>query len=342
MKLHLYPLVILASLLAPASFGQEKPGHIGEIEFYGRSSLDQSKIREALPVREGDEFNATGETIFNLIERVTETLKRVTGSGPTDVSPICCDSQGNWIIYIGLPGASLRSFQYNPVPRGSVRLPPEALTLYRETMAAWMPAVQKQAAEDVSQGFALSSDPALRARQLAVRDYALRNESLLRSVLESSADAQHRIAAAYLLGYTRQSNAQIAALVRASRDSDDTVRNNASRALGVLATANSKLAERIPAAGFIEMLSSGSWTDRNKAGYVLDALTKWRNPRLLGQLRSNALDTLLEMARWRVNGHAYSARMLLGRIAGIEESRLKRLAENGEAEQIIDALKKKS
>jgi hypothetical protein len=52
------------------------------------------------------------------------------------------------------------------------------------------------------------------------------------------------------------------------------------------------------------------------------ALSKSRDPKLLGQLRSRALESLIEMARWQVAGYAYTARILLGRIASIEETEL--------------------
>ncbi|PYK08500.1 MAG: hypothetical protein DME65_13950 [Verrucomicrobia bacterium] len=87
------------------------------------------------------------------------------------------------------------------------------------------------------------------------------------------------------------------------------------------------------------MLSSGSWTDRNKAGFLLDELSKRRDAKLLSQLHSQALDSLIEMARWRSRGHADFARILLGRIAGIEETRLQQLVDAGQVDQIIQALK---
>jgi len=99
------------------------------------------------------------------------------------------------------------------------------------------------------------------------------------------------------------------------------------------------VAARIPAERFIAMLSSGSWTDRNKAGFLLDELSKRRDPKLLSQLRSQAVVSLIEMARWRSRGHADFARTLLGRIAGIEETRLQQLVETGRVDQIIKALK---
>ena len=44
------------------------------------------------------------------------------------------------------------------------------------------------------------------------------------------------------MGYARQSREQIVAVVRAARDLDDEVRNNATRALGVLVRSNPALA----------------------------------------------------------------------------------------------------
>ena len=195
------------------------------------------------------------------------------------------------------------------------------------------------ATEDDSRGYALSVESDLRAKQLATRAYALHHEGLVRRVLASAEDAEQRIAAAHILGYARQSAEQIQALVRASYDADETVRNNAIRALAVLAQSNPRVAARIPAEHFIAMLSSGSWTDRNKAGFLLDELSKRRDPKLLTELRSRALDSLIEMARWRSRGHAGFARILLGRIAGIEETRLQQLVETGQVDQIIKALK---
>jgi len=62
--------------------------------------------------------------------------------------------------------------------------------------------------------------------------------------------------------------------------------------------------------------------DRNKAGLWLAALAVSRSPQLLERLRTNALPSLIEMARWGNPGHAYSYRVLLGRIAGLDETRI--------------------
>ncbi|HJS24824.1 MAG TPA: hypothetical protein VJ751_10760 [Pyrinomonadaceae bacterium] len=328
--------ILLMALAFGAAWGQTEPRRIGSIDFYGYAGLNLEQIKSALPLHVGDLYPSPFETIEGIQKAVTSVI----GRPPTDVSPVCCDAQGNYMIYIGLPGTSIKHTEFNPVPTGSTHFPAKIIELYEQTMDANSASVLKgNAREDTSKGYALSiSDSALRAKQLAVRAYAIQHEKLIRDVLDSSSDERQRIVAAYLLGYARQSRQQLAYLVRASHDANETVRNNATRALGVLAESSPRVAARIPAGGFIRMLSSGSWTDRNKATWVLISLTRSRDPKLLAQLRSEALVSLLEMARWRSSGHAYDARILLARIAGIEEKRAEQLANGDNIDEIMKSL----
>jgi hypothetical protein len=192
--------------------------------------------------------------------------------------------------------------------------------------------------EDDSRGYALSLDPEARAKQLALHAYAARHAALVRRVLESARDAEQRQIAAEVLGYAGLSREQVRALVRASRDVDDGVRNNAMRALGVLARSSARAAALIPAEGLIELMNSGTWSDRNKSAAVLSILTAQRDPRLLELLRRRALTSLVEMARWHFPGHADGARLMLGRMAGVEEKTLAEMVARGEIEPIIGAV----
>ena len=70
---------------------------------------------------------------------------------------------------------------------------------------------------------------------------------------------------------------------------------------------------------------------------MLLSLTQSRDPKLLAQLRSEALVPLIEMARWR-GGHAFDIRILLARIAGIDEERANRLANADNIDEIMKAL----
>jgi hypothetical protein len=322
-SLALFPLQALAA------------GLIGHIEFYGYKGIDADAVRKALPVREGDPYADTTK------EQVREAVANSIGRAPTDVTIVCCDDDRNRLIFIGLPGASSKSFQYNPEPGGNSRVSSEVVSLYDRLSRALAAAVRKggpQIREDESAGYSLIGDPVVRPLQLQMRSYALKNERESLLALQSSSSAQHRRIAAEVLGYARHSRRQVLALAQAARDSDSETRNNAVRALSVLARSKAEFVNEIPPDVFIEMLKSGVWTDRNKGASLLASLTARRDPELLAKLRLNALDALIEMSLWRRPGHAYSARMILGRIAGLPEKRLQEIAWNGSAEDIVGAV----
>lgn len=300
-----------------------------------------AQLRQELPVKEGDEFRFdSGEATF---ARIKQVVRQTTGRDATDVNFVCCDDRGAAMIFIGLPGSTYRPFKYNPVlssrdPSDNPQLPAEIVALVEKAAELAHEAAQKEPREDRSQGYALSLYPPFREVQLKIREYALDHAALLHRVLYMSSDAKQRSAAVFALGYAMQTDAQLASLVWASRDPSSGVRNDATRALAVLAESDARAAGRISTAYFVAMLSSGSWSDRNKAAMLLSVLTATRNPTLLGALRKNALGALIEMARWRNAGHAYHARMILGRMAGIEETRLEELANKGQVDEILGKL----
>ena len=327
-------LLLIIIFLAPVAEAQDKPVRIGEVEFFGYAGMDLDKIRGALPFHAGDEISR--EKWEQMQELAPQAVKQVTGNAPTEVSALCCDDAGNLIIFIGLSGRPVR---YLPKPKGTARLPANVISLYEEFLKAVEEATRRgAAAEEYSNGYALAEYPPLRAIQLRMRAYAVGHAPLLRDVLANSVDEKQRVAASELLGYARKSRSQITALVRANRDSNAGVRNNATRALGVLVKSDPQLSRQIAPDSFIEMLLSSTWTDMNKASFVLSELTKGREPKLLAQLRKpEVLERLVEMARWRTN-HANVARAMLGRIAGIEETRLQQLIASGQVDVILAAL----
>ncbi len=297
---------------------------VGSLEYFGTKDVDVEKVRRSLNALEGEQMNL--EDLPKLTTQVKTSVKSTIGAEPTDVATVCCDGHDRWTIYIGLTGKNSQPIKYNPTPKGKVHFQPEVVTLYQQAMDLLMESVHAQAKEERTEGYALSSYPPLRAKQMAMREYALGHAALIRQVLNDSADKEQRVVAAQLLGYAAQDDLQIRSLLLASRDREETVRNNAVRALGVLAESNTTIARKIPAQGFIDMLNSGGWTDRNKVGYLLSILTKSREPHLLNLIREGALDSLLEMAVWRDYGHAQSSRFILGRIAGIPEDNLPQIA----------------
>ena len=70
------------------------------------------------------------------------------------------------------------------------------------------------------------------------------------------------------------------------------VRNNAIRVLAVLASHDTGIARQIPLHPFLPMLHSLTWSDRNKALFLLDPVTAARDPRMIQSLRSQAIEPL--------------------------------------------------
>jgi hypothetical protein len=310
------PLLILA---LAASLGARD--RIAYIEFFGYQGIDAEAVRKALPFREGDKISK------NIEEQARSAVKRVTGRDATDVAEVCCTSKSDYAVFIGLPGQSSRAFELNPAPQGDVTPPPELTALSRKLDRAEEAAFQKgMSQEDGSPGYRLSKEPGARAAELALREYALHHEDEIIRVLESSGNADRRSMAADALGYGARTPRQMAALVHAARDADSDVRNNSTRALGEILRGDPSVATQIPPDTFIDMIRSGIWTDRNKSSAVLWPLTQSRDPQLLARLKSEAGDALLEMARWRAEDWAVTARVVLGRIAGIPEERIVQLA----------------
>ncbi len=326
-------MAVLTFALAAILSGQQSV--LRHIDFFGYEGFDIASIRNALPFHEGDGVTISKALGDEWKREGREVVRRLSSKDPTDIAIVSYEG-ANLLVYIGLPGKSASRVKYNPVPTGHARLPPNPVKLHEEMENALINAVEKGATgADNSNGYTLSTDPALRANELALREYAVQNGPSIIRVLASASDPVHRAIAATALGYARQTDEQVAALVNASFDPDSAVRNNAVRALAVLVEAKPEAGRRIPADRFIDLLRSGLWTDRNKAGFLLLSLTKSRDPALLGQLRSQALAPLLEMARWGTAGHAYFARILLGRIAGIEEGRLSELVQAGQVDAIL-------
>ena len=326
--------MVLIAFGRPAS-GQNIRLKIGNIELFGVGGVDTGRIRASLPSLEGREISVA--EVGELKAAIKQAITKTTGHPPTDVAFMCCDARGMTTIYIGLKTTARDTLHYKPSPSGSIHLPDQAIRLYDELEKLEVDALQMKTVEDNSKGYALSSYEPLRKKQLGLREYALKHERLLHRVALNSGNSHQRAIAADMLGYARRSKAQITTLFSASRDPNEGVRNNALRALGVLAQAGGVIAKNIPADPFIALLNSGTWTDRNKGSRLIVLLSKTRDPQLLRQLRRRALASLIEMSRWRDPLHAGDVRMILGRVAGIPEEQLAKLVAAGDVEQIVTA-----
>ena len=290
------PFSLAIVVMLTAGLSQAENVRIGHIDFFGTLGIDVQKVRSELHALEGEEVSEDKISAFR--DRINQGIELSVGHVPTDVSLVCCDDHQNLIVYVGLGGSNTVPVPMLKAPTGSTCLPTRALNLYDQAMDAVYEAVMKgNAGEDDSRGYSLANDPGLRSKQLAMHKYALAHERTLKRALQGCKKPEHRRAAAEILGYARRSVGQIAALVRATHDVDPDVRNNALRALWVLAMASTEAAADIPGQEFVELLNSGNWHDRNKAGSLLNALTVSRHRQLLERLRTTALPSLIEMAR---------------------------------------------
>jgi hypothetical protein len=288
---------------------------VGIIDFYGLHKTSRVEVERALGV------NLTG---------AQERLGKIPGVERGRLNYVCCES-GKTILYVGIQEKGAPALTFRPAPHGKVRLPKKIIETSASLDAALDAAVLRgNATEDDSQGHA-SNDPAARVFQERFIRFAAHDLAQLRDVLQNSSDAHHRAVAAEVIAYSADKSAIAGDLIAAMRDPDSEVRNNAMRALGVIA-----LHTPVPPDAFIDPLQSIVWTDRNKAAAALVSLTADRDPNLIRELRERALPSLIEMARWKSPGHAEAAFIIVGRIAGLPEQEIFDAWDRGDRESVIE------
>jgi hypothetical protein len=324
-------LIVLAFLVYTPQDPQIPP--IGIIDFYGLRNISERQIREALQIKEGD-------SLSGFPKEAERRLESLSGVAEARIGLVCCDV-GKAILYVGIREKGEPSLQFRPAPQGKVRLPQDVTQAGEDEKNASSNAVLKgNSGEDDSSGHALSNDPAARAIQERFITFAARDLKLLRNVLRQSDDAEHRALAAQIIAYTANKQAVVNDLIEAMGDPAEGVRNNAMRALAVMA-GSAQLATkqqiRIPARPFIEMLNAIEWTDRNKSLWAMVKLTYSRDPAILSELRQKTLTSLIEMARWKSSDHAQASFILLGRVAGLPEAEIFSAWERGDRAKFIEA-----
>jgi hypothetical protein len=325
----------LLLLLAQALTLAQVP-RIGVIDFYGVRTVSDEKLRRALGVREGEALPPSKSM-------VEERLEQVSGVVRARLEAVCCED-GKAILYVGIEEKGAPHFNFRTPPNSEVRLPDQVVETYRQFLEALDRAVRSgDARDDLTHGHSLMANPECRALQLKFEEFAKGNLKLLREVLRDSADDEHRSVAAYVIGYAEKKRLVVDDLQYAMQDPADSVRNNSMRALAAIAVPALKdpdLGIRVSPTWFIEMLNSIIWTDRNKAVFALVTLTESRDADVLDQIRTSALDSVIEMARWKSLGHALPAFILAGRLAGTAEEEIQRAWSDGEREAVLEKARK--
>ena len=306
---------LVATLLSVAACVAQST--VGAIDFFAYADADINALRNDLTVRPGDPWTSETNQLLN------SEIAKLLGRTPSEVGAVCCDEDGNLLIYIGLAEGSGSRIRWYPNPTGSLELDDDFVILYDRFEEAVRQAVSRGeglVVEDHSRGYPLSQDADVRGFQQRIRKYAMSNQSQLFAVARESSNTHHRAIAIDAIGYGLQSANQIKALTHSALDPDRTARNNAVRALWVLASSQVELQAPIPHGTFVDLLNSDVRTDRTKSIAVLAALTADRDSGVLTAILRGSLAPLVECARWSWTGHAYQARVILGRIAGIDET----------------------
>jgi hypothetical protein len=312
---------------------------VGIIDPFGLNRVSAADVRSALTVAVGDRVAVVGSPPPWQVESENRLLK-LPNVAAAHIWRICCD-RGRLILFVGIQEIGAPVMRFREAPRGKVNLKADVIAAGAAWEEALRAAVRRgQVIEDDSQGHALASDPAQRAIQERFIVYAARDESNLRRVLRKSSDPAQRALAVQVLAYAADKRSIGDDLTFAMTDPDEGVRNNAMRALSVLSRmtpSEGQPTPLIPPAPFIAFLNSPSWTDRNKASFALLTLTQTRDPQLLAALRKRALTSLVEMARWKSEGHAMPAFIILGRIGGASEADIFDAWTRGNREAVIAA-----
>ncbi len=313
---------------------------IGIIDFYGLQRVSASEARAALTFAEGDSISFESDEPPAFLVESERRLAKLPGVVSARTNIVCCD-QGRLIIYVGVEAEGTAMLHFRDAPRGSARLPADVVQAGEEFSQAFTAAVERgDAAEDDSQGHALYHDPATRAVQERFVSFAARDAKQLRRVLRESSDAGERALAAQVLGYVADKQSVVDDLVHGMSDPSENVRNNSMRALLVFTRMKPAAGKSIPRVSydpFVGLLNSLVWTDRNKSSLALMELTVSRDPKLMAKLRKQAMQSLADMARWKTEGHAMPALVILGRIADWADEDAVAAWRSGEREKVIAA-----
>ncbi|MCW3116514.1 MAG: hypothetical protein JWM28_596 [Chitinophagaceae bacterium] len=315
----LFVLAVFISSVSPA-----QPFQVGVVEVYGNYTIPENIIREKLGVAIGDVLQADSFSINK--EVFTNRLLTVPGVKRAHIAAVCCTPENKLILFAGIDERDSAVFSYRKSPVSKIKLPREITSNYNESMKIELEAIQKgNAGEDDSQGHALLNYPPAQPLAAKTMIYAKQYFVELRRVLHDSYDPGQRAVAAQVIAYAPDKKEIVNDLLSAVKDDDETVRNNAARALGVIAGyANEKpeLGINMPATVFIDMLNSVVWTDRNKGGFVLLKLTAKRDENVLDEMKKKAVPALLQMAKWKSTSHAESFYFLAGRLAGFSNQEI--------------------
>ena len=340
---YLYVLLLCAPLFGSnplANSTQADPAprdltpRVGTIEVYGARKVSVQKIQKALGIKAGD--------VLPSREQAEDRINKVGNILVSRVEAACCSGH-SMILYIGVEERDAPRMEFHPAPTGSLELAPNVLANYRRFLDEVEASIRgRNADEDLTNGYSLMADPDCRSLQKGFLETVATDLPLIADVVRQSADPEQRSAAAYLLQYAprtvRTTPIMVDGIQWALQDDDDSVRNSAIdslRAVMVGAKLHPDQAVHFEATWLVELMNSVVWSDRFHASEALVTLTDSQNPDALDLLRSRALLSVIEMARWHDLEHALPSFMLAGRLAGMSDDQIKQAWVNEDREPVL-------
>jgi hypothetical protein len=334
-------ITLLLPLLCLEQVWSQTP-QVAIIDYYGPRPAN-AKFDDCLPFKVNDTIRFLTDSIsyVNAKQKILDCILERPFIKQADITFICCDAiEGKWMAFIGTSD--------KPKPDDSehsktmdLRLPVELTKSYDSLMELLLEGIQSgQSSEDDSEGHALFEYPPCRKIQRRFIVYAANNLEILRNVLTSSMHSHERAAAATIIAYYHNKRDIVNDLVAAVKDEDGGVRNDAIRALGIIlkyAQQRPDLKISIQPDPFISLMNSISWTDRNKSVGILLTMSEQRDKQFLRQLKNEILESLVDMAKWKSEGHAMAGYIILGRIAGWADNDIYE-SSKGDRSKMIDKM----
>ncbi|HEX3681097.1 MAG TPA: hypothetical protein VHU83_01050 [Bryobacteraceae bacterium] len=325
----------VALVFAVAAGAEDISPRVGLIEIYGAHKTPVQKIKAAVGANPGDPMPSR--------DGIEDRVGKLPGVLAARVEAACCD-QRKMILYVGVEEKDAPHFDFHPTPTGDLTLAPGLEDKYREFLEAVAGSIRgRNADEDLTNGYSLMADPECRNLQSDFIPLVTRDLTMIDRVVRESSDPEQRAAAAYLIQYgprtAHSSKFIVDALQYALRDQDETVRENAMRALHAVAVGGKLHPEQqvdIEPTWFVELLNSVVWSDRHNATLALVNLTDTGNTETLALIRQRALASVIEMARWHDLQHALPAFILAGRLAGLSESEIQAAWLSGSREPVLE------
>ncbi|HEX2640483.1 MAG TPA: hypothetical protein VHL50_07925, partial [Pyrinomonadaceae bacterium] len=241
-------------------FAQQFPP-IRLIDTYGLRTVSEADVLRALAVKPGSDALQTMTSQQDIITRI----KLLPNVADASLNLVCCDdAEGKSILFVGVREKGTPPLTFRPAPQGSVRLPAGILKAGEDFEQAFTKSIEaKEFTEDDSQGHALFTNKQTRAVQERFLTLATPNLAILRRVIRESSDAKQRALAAQVIAYASDKRSVVDDLEYAMSDPDGDTRNNAMRALLIIAkcaNANPQLKIKVPKLPFVRMLNSLEWT----------------------------------------------------------------------------------